>query len=255
MLGRFEDEIKHLFGICANNDEAEILLHTLSQMSILDHDQLSFGLKAMARHAAAKIEDSGTLAIVAMAYDSSADGSQLILQMLKTELDRNLKIKLFNTIPNYLRKMEEYPHFMLIDDFSGTGGTVLNRLRHIDKNAQSRQISITRSVCLIAAMQAAKLAIESEGYEVKVFKELKAGLSGHFSGDTLDQARRQMLRLESELNPNISGKALPSFGHGGAEALYFVHPGNAPNSNFPIFWWPEDKTGNPRKTMMRRHEL
>jgi hypothetical protein len=66
---------------------------------------------------------------------------------------------------------------------------------------------------------------------------------------------KNMKRLEAELAQNIDGKVLPSMGHGEAEALFFIKDGNAPNSNFPIFWWPEDSKNNQRNTIMKRHEL
>lgn len=255
LLSYFEEEINHLFAICQNDEEAALLRHTLSKMSIVDHTQLSYGLRAMAEHAEELAKQYGGLAVVAMAYDSGADGSQLVLQMLKPLLQRGAPIELFNSVPSYLRKMKEHPNFLLVDDFSGTGSTILNRVTHIDKDAKSRGIKLNRSVCLVAAMEDAVSNIERSGVEVKAFKRIKAGLSGYFQGDELEAMQARMLRLESELNPKIGDKDLPSFGHGKAEALYFVHPGNAPNSNFPIFWWPENSSGASRLTLMKRYEL
>ena len=66
---------------------------------------------------------------------------------------------------------------------------------------------------------------------------LKAGISGHFSGQELVNKKALMQRLEQELAANIEGEPLPSLGYGGAEALFCIEKENAPNSNFPIFWW------------------
>jgi len=254
-LGEFEGQIRELISLCKSEEEVRLLFHSLNHMIVLNHKQLSFGLRLMSDFASEEANSHGKIAIVATAYDSGSDGSQLVLYMLKPELDRNLDIKLFNTVPSYLRKMKDYPHFILIDDFSGTGSTIINRLEYIAKDAKSRDIDASGSVCLIAAMEKAKTNIEERGFNLRIFKELKAGISGYFSGKELENANKQMLRLESELNPSIGERNLPSFGYGGAEALYFLHPGNAPNSNFPIFWWPEDRTGQSRKTIMKRYEL
>lgn len=84
---------------------------------------------------------------------------------------------------------------------------------------------------------------------------IRAGISGYFAGEELTSRISDMKRLEQELAVDIDGQPMPSMGHGEAEALFFIKDGNAPNSNFPIFWWPKDVSNHDRFTIMERAEL
>lgn len=235
ILAEFEGEIRDLFSLCKNDAEVSVIKHTIENLSILRHQQLHQALRALAKHARTIASDSDNLAIVATAYGSDPDGSQLVVQMLKPLLRKIPNLRIFNSVPAYVKKLPEYPRFILVDDFSGTGKTILNRLKYLTENAKSRSVPVDPSVYLVSCMESAQRNIRDAGYLVNVFNELKAGISGHFEGIELEEKVASMKRLEEELAAAIGATPLPSFGHGSAEALYFVHPGNAPNSNFPVF--------------------
>ena len=144
---------------------------------------------------------------------------------------------------------------MIIDDFSGTGNTVIGRVKHISDNAKSRGLSVNSSVGILVGMQQAKKKIETAGLECHFIVECVAGISGHFSGENLEKYITCMKRLEEELCQEIDNTKLPSLGYGEAEALFCVAGWNAPNSNLPILWWPKDKHMKDRQTVMQRYEL
>lgn len=256
-LDDFAEEIAELFRMCSSSDCVSIVVHLLRHLHLVTLDQIPSKLEGMAKVATQLLEDGRNLAIVAMAYDGSADGSQTIIQLLKPKLARARNLKIFNTVPNYIKKggIDNYPRFILVDDFTGSGQTVLNRLKYISNKAAERKILIEPYVCLLYGMEKSIQLIQDSGYKVNVFNVLKAGISGYFSGRNLDISLDAVKKLEALLAPEIDGKKIPSLGYNHAEATFWIKDTNAPNSNFPIFWWPKYYDGLDRKTIMVRAEL
>lgn len=253
----YEDSILELFGNCQSEAEIEVVRHILDNACVVTFADLPKKITAMADYARDLLEDGRPLAIVAMAYDGSADGSQTVIQMMKPKLARLKGHRFFNTVPQFLKKggVDEYPRFMLVDDFAGSGQTVLGRLKDIASNAKSKNVKEEPHVFLLYGMERAHEVISAEGHKVTFGSILRAGLTGYFTGEELAQKISNMKRLEEMLMPVIDGKKMPSFGFNEAEAMFCIHEGNAPNSNFPILWWPTDHLGNDRTAMFTRAEL
>lgn len=256
-LEDYDVAITDLFRVCGSQSEVDVVKHLLGQLHIPTLDQIPAKLNAMAEVARGLLVGEQKLAIVAMAYDGSADGSQTVIQLLKPKLGRGKNHKIFNSVPQYLRKggIDEFPRFLLVDDFMGSGQTVLNRLKEIESNAKSRKIEVEANVCLLYGMEQALKHVSESGYNIHVLNVLRAGLSGHFKGQDLNERINAVRRLETLLAPNIDGVAMPSMGYNQAETTFCIKDTNAPNSNFPIFWWPTDDAGAERTTLMVRAEL
>ena len=104
----------------------------------------------------------------------------------------------------------------------------------------------------MSSMEKAYNYMIDKGVDVQVEQKLKAGLSGHFVGDDLDEAIAVMKGMEGRLAKLFKDKPVPSLGYGEAEALYCAKNWNAPNSNFPILWWPETLEGKKRRMVFIR---
>jgi len=150
--------------------------------------------------------------------------------------------------------MLEFDRYILIDEFSGTGQTIIKRVEWLAQRAKEMQAKAVAQVCVMFGMRAAAAKLKAESVDCQFVITLPAGLSDHFSGEELEKKTNAMIRLEQELAPTFMDKPMPSFGHGKAEALFFIVHENAPNSNFPIYWWPLDSNGNDRDTVMHRDE-
>lgn len=257
VLEEFEEAIRELVKLCRTEEEFRTLSHTINNLIVLTSGQMDRYLNLMAAHIKNEIDDGSPLAIVAMAWGNEPDSSQAVVQMLKPKLRRMQNIKIFNSVPEFEKKthVQDYPKFVLVDDFSGTGKTAEIRLNHITNHAKGKGVVVTPHVCLLFGMEKAFDHVSALLDRTHFCQKIRAGISGHFEGETLDTQIANMKRLEEELAPEIDGDPLPSLGNGQAEALFFVKNSNAPNSNFPIFWWPEDSANEERLTIMERAEL
>lgn len=256
VLGEFEEQVLELVDLCQSRDEFDLIKHTVEKLIVLNAGQLSTQVFEMANYIK-KLCDGKPTAVVAMAWDDKPDSSQQLVQMLKSRFTRGDPIRIFNSVPAFTKKdhVDQYEQFILVDDFSGTGKTVENRYNHLVKHAKARNVEIVGNVCLLFGMKAASEFLADIDINAHFGRKLQAGITDHFSGNELVEKIQHMKRLEQDLAAKIEGKPMPSMGHGQAEALFFIKDGNAPNSNFPIFWWPENSKNEPRKTLMYRAEL
>ncbi|MEP6018228.1 MAG: hypothetical protein ABJ251_07065 [Paracoccaceae bacterium] len=257
ILSEFEEQVLELVKLCQNRAEYDLIKHTVERLIVLNDGQFSTQVFGMAEHIKNKVCNGKETAVVAMAWDDTPDSSQQLVQMLKSRFTREDPIRIFNSVPAFTKKdhIDKFEKFVLVDDFAGTGKTVENRYNHLVKHAEGRRVEIEGHTCSLFGMKAAYEYLEGKEIGAHFCRKLDAGLSGHFVGAELSARVATMKRLEQELASVIDGKPLPSMGHGEAEALFFRKDSNAPNSNFPIFWWPEDAKNEPRLTLMYRAEL
>jgi hypothetical protein len=253
----YDEKLRDLFSLCTSEDEFFLIRHAINNLLIISPGRVSSLTSKLVEIIKEEAKKYKSFALVAMAYDDQPDSSQLVLQLIKPQLMGVSNIKFFNTIPNYLKKTNiiDHPNYLLVDDFSGTGDTVLNRIKHIEDNAKSRDSAVNPSVGILVGMEKSLENIGATGVKVDFVYKCTAGISGHFFGSKRQKYLDCMKRLEEELLPEIESIPLPSLGHGEAEALFCVSNWNAPNSNFPILWWPKDKSSNDRNTVMTRYEL
>ena len=205
------------------------------------------------------LEESRTL-IAAATRDDDPDSGQMIVQIMKPFLaEKNWNhAKLLNRVTRCAKHIRHRPNVVIVDEFAGTGHTMVRRCkelrRQLHEYAHSKgfDLRLEIRVALVFAMNHAVQRIRRDaGVEVYAVHEMQRGISDTFSGKALKKARRRMWRLEAGLKEIIDREKLPHFGWGAAEAL-FGSPYNAPNSVFPIFWWPKSKDSSDRKTVLNR---
>lgn len=257
VLAEFEGQIRDLFDICKSKDEVDLLSHTLERMIVLSQTQYLQTLEKMILHIKTSIDDGTPLAIVAMSWGNSPDSSQLLAQMLKKDFRTNKNVKFFNSVPEYMKKNNpsDFPKFVLIDEFSGTGKTIESRLNSIMARGRESHTELCPHVCLLFGMKKAFSYVKNIVENTYFCHQTLAGISDYFSGNELTNKISIMKKIEESLAPTIGNIPMPSLGYGAAEALFFIKNQNAPNSNFPIFWWPQDYSGKDRNTLMERAEL
>lgn len=246
------DALALLQAECTTSDELELLLELLARFKFISSEDLNAGFNAMVDQIVNGWQlESMKTAICPPKVDSSSDSGPAVVQFLKTILGkRSIRGYELTIRVNKIRDTaDSRPNIVITDDFSGTGKTILNKLKIISDIYGNRPHK--KYVCLLAASSVARQNIEPQVDGYYVWQEFNKGISDYYHGSDLETAISAMKSMESRLKAQISGIDLPCFGYGQTEVLMGWDE-NLPNSVFPIFWWPETATGSQRETLFSR---
>lgn len=250
-----DEELNELYSMCDTSDQRVLVEDLLDRFTYIDSKKYGALLNEMALYIKSLNYDADKLAIVSFAIDMYADSSQAVLQDLKVPICRVFDRKIMDCnrlsdIGNLYKK--GFRHFIAVDEFSGTGDTVINRYKKF--KSMKKMDGATLDFCVLAGMENAIDKIKSDGVPAKVFLILKKGISDYYEGDRLLSNRSEMQNLESKLAERIKETKLSthSFGYKESESLYYKENGNIPNNVFPLFWWKEYSNKKTRKPLFIR---
>lgn len=258
-----ENQLIKLLAMAETEKQRGLLKYLLFNFTYIDGDKLTFLLAAMGSW----ISDVcgfplAQTQIVSTSWGSNADSGQLVLQMLKPTLVEMGwgKALLVNRTDKARDNFKTHPNIILVDEFCGTGNSIIGRVEYLKREAQDRaksiqqEINLEIAVCLVAGMKAGIENIENTGVQTFCAKPLDAGILSLASADEQRAAYTDMKEMESKLLQIVNGHPLPSMGYGGAEALYTLQNSNTPNSVFPIFWWRHGSDGKPHPSILTRYD-
>lgn len=251
-----DDAVFELIRFCETENEKKLLDCMMSDFSknILNDVEANKYIMQMARQIGQMNYPKDTTAIIAMSYDTKADGSQEVLNQLKVPLELNkVSYKCTETRFAFIERLHNngIRHFIIVDDFIGSGKTVKNRYQKFQNLNYSDS---TINFFFLAGMNKAMSFCKNYGIPAHCAYTMKKALSGHYDREELLWRVSAMRSLESKLAPQIGNTLLKdhNFGYNHAEALYCRKYGNIPNSVFPIFWWKQYKDGTPRTPLFVR---
>lgn len=243
-----------------NQREAQFVNDIISQLNdnIVDEVSLNDLLFEMAKLISRNEVSGSQTALVVMRQkgDPMSDSSQSVIDHLKVPLKISTTFNYgycttsFNDITS-IYKRRNFRHFIVVDDFIGSGKTVAKRYH--DFQSWKLQNS-TIHFYFLAGMSNAIQFCRNSSIPTDCCKIMPAALSGVYSGEDLQNRVNIMKRLESKLASAINTLQLKdfTFGYNQAEALYCMKFGNIPNSVFPILWWNKDNNSNDRITIFTR---
>lgn len=244
---------------CDNEDKRDLILELLYRFHYISASKFRTHMQSLSTKIVndKRLSDSSTQ-LVAMAADSNSDSSQYLLYSLKPLMEKHgwRKYKQVNAYGSSYRtykKNNKLKNIVLIDEFVGSGKTVLGRVkavREVYEHAGVKDITIL--VKVIACTRQGLDAALKESIEIDAEILLEKGISDFYDPAVVTDKIKTMVSLESALLDVYENRYLPSLGYGGTECLYVRDDGNTPNSVFPIFWWPFLKTGDERKTVLTR---
>lgn len=250
-----DDELTELFRLCDDDTQLELVASLLERFSYIDGKRYGALLASMASYIKGLGYPTDKMIVVAMAINSQPDSSQEVLQFLKVSLD-----KVFDRQLNHCNNMSDlrglykngYRHFIVVDEFVGSGKTIRSRFRNLFNKLKASDATI--DFCILSGMEKTVKDLTAEGIPVKVFNEIPRGISDHYIEPSLGQNIACMKALENKLAESINLLKLKdhSFGYLMAEALYYKENGNIPNNVFPIFWWKRYKNSARRLTLFTR---
>ncbi len=253
----YVDPFAELIHFCADGREVGLICDLLRRFTFLDSPERTKGWLNMASQIAQvwRLPAQNTQ-VVAMTLSDDADSGQWVVQMLKkpfAELSYNAK--LLNNVNAARRNIRTHSNVVLVDEFVGSGRTVLARIRGLRETFDEAvdEGNYRVDICVLAGMSDARKRIEDQGIRIHAAHWLLKGISDHYEGESLEAERARMLNMESRLEYPPGSKYFP-FGYGQAEALYATEEGNAVNNMFPVFWWKYLKGRIRRRTMFVRKE-
>jgi hypothetical protein len=199
--------------------------------------------------------DMGKTLLCATAADHQKDSAQMVLYDLTTAMGfyGHLNIHSANRYDRAQKFAGRIDDIVLVDEFVGTGRSIVGRVTSISKQFQDKNIAIPNiHAFVIAGMDFGIDIIREKVASVHAHKLLKPGLRGFLNGQSLIDAYLTLDAIEGGLASIVEGQTLPSRGDGGCEALYARKMGNCPNSVLPMFWWPQNENGTARNRPFTR---
>ncbi|PVZ78181.1 hypothetical protein C9426_35060 [Serratia sp. S1B] len=258
---KHESLLSLLFEDCKNEQERALLIELLDRFTYLQENDFNNALNTLSDSLVMDSDlKSATTQIVSLTADNYSDSGQSILYALKNRLERrgwreHLAINKFgSSYKEFNRKGREHTNIVFVDEYIGSGQTVISRVDEIHRVYQNKGIkNITIKVMVVAASTVGLDKIRSQNIEVKYVHEIKRGITDYFSNiHDRNKSISIMCELEAALSTAYKGSPLPSLGYGGVESLYSRDYGNTPNNVFPIFWWPFYKDSSKRETLLTR---
>lgn len=126
-------------------------------------------------------------------------------------------------------------HFVLVDDFIGTGKTALGAIDYIHELYPNLTDNSKISVLSIVVMQQGKQNIETTGATVYASITCTRGITDYYTGAELIDAKNKMTAIEQTLKHL---KPQYHFGYEQSEALVCME--RCPNNTFPIYWYSKN---------------
>jgi len=259
-----DDRIAALFELCEDEKQIKLVRTLLENFHYFDAERMQECLAKLAEYIVKEPHfDAGTAHIVASAFDRNADSSHAILHMLKPSLAtyKAVHTRCSANLGISVRKIEELPNIFIVDEFSGTGNTIINSVTWLKRNLNDklkqnnigRDFKFTIRVGLLAAMEPALTKIKDAGIEAFAAHVMPKAISGSPELHDVPASLEHMRVIEGKLDQNRMNP-FPSLGYGEAEATYAAENYNIPNSVFPVFWWRHLMSGKPYRPLFDRYE-
>lgn len=238
-----------------------ILKKLISKFQYVDQEQAKIDTKKILNIALVNwsIKPTDTI-FVAFKMDNFSDGSSIILNFIRPilkEIDTGWENKnLFSDLKPGLNATlinKKIKNIILIDDFIGTGGTAIDRIKRVKNHLKLKMLDLNIHVFSLGGMKDGKKRIDNLKIKYETPYLIDKGTKITFPRNQHDAVKKEILKVEMSLYKSCRGKTNFSLGYEKSEALYAWNVFNMPNNNYPMFWWNRYKNGEHRKTMFTRN--
>lgn len=254
------DELYHLLNTdCKTPEEQDLIQDIIEKFTYIDTQRYRQLIASLTTEITSDmtLKDENTQ-IVAMSGDSNADSAQAVLHSLKPQLqtkfwEKHILVNRFDKVPEILKSNKNHTNIILIDDFLGSGQTVLGRVRTIKKRLEDKKIDNYKiQVKVLVSTEFGLQAVRDSGTEASAQCTIKKAIDDFHPAHEAEHKRELMRAIEKNLSQEHNGKQLPSLGYGGAQAAYYRQDANTPNNVFPVFWWPYNAERRARPVLLTR---
>ncbi|MCO7573418.1 MULTISPECIES: phosphoribosyltransferase-like protein [Pseudomonas chlororaphis group] len=262
LVSKLEDLYEILYSECSEDASRDLICELLDRFLYVDTAMHHAHMVELALEIVSEpgIDDASTQ-VVAMCADWNADSSLEILYNLKPLMEGH-GWRQYSLVNRYSHALKTYnskkqKNIILVDDFVGSGQTVLGRIKTIKAQFEGSGIAdYNIMVKVLASTQAGFDRVVGEGVKITTQKIIKKGIDDFYDSLTAAEHRKRMLAIEELLSPEYMAgeklRKLPSMGYNEAQATYCRENSNTPNSVFPVFWWPFKVDGSERKIVLTR---
>ncbi|EOQ65763.1 MULTISPECIES: hypothetical protein [Acinetobacter calcoaceticus/baumannii complex] len=253
-----------LFEDCETDDQAQLIIDILDQLKYITMHEYNSYLSDLALDIATCGIEPESSFIVAMSADSKADSGQSVLYDLKNELSK-IEWKGYRSVNRYDQTPKAYKEFktskgaqtiniVLVDNFVGSGSTVINRVKRIEELFnQSGFPKPNIYVKVLISTISGKDNINSEDINFSFFSLVNDKLLERiYEPDQVEVKKDLMRSLESKLAPSYNERVLPSLGYGESQVAISIENKNTPNNVFPILWWKYYSDQRVRNVLLHR---
>lgn len=256
MLKDKTDCLEELFDLCDNEEQRVLVKNLLIDFSEMNEEVFNLCLLDMRDAIINKGFPLEDCLVVAMAHGHLADSSQDVLH----SIELHLGMKGF-PISNFCNRFDhcwgkkfkdKYHHYFIIDDFVGSGSTVLNRKIEFEKLMKDKECTLHFVVA--AGMEYAIENLRKQGIDIHCSYTMKKGISEKYADGLIQRKLQVMSDLESKLAITIDETQLADhhLGYGQAESLFCRRHKNIPNNAFPLFWWKQYADNTARSPLFTR---
>ena len=238
----------------AGEDGSDLVARLIERFAYVTRDEYDDLISDISQYIAEHFDLERT-AICATTADRNKDSAQLILYDLTTSFAQLgfFKVRALNRYDAIIREPASYDDVILVDEFIGTGRTMMGRVTRIGQLFRDKGI-VAPSIHAIAlaGMTRTLQSIRHNFESLNVCLPLQMGIAQLAEPGHVSHEYRIMSCLEDTLAPVSNDEKLPRLGYGQSEALFSRNRGSCPNNVFPIFWWPELLGGRPRQPLFPR---
>jgi hypothetical protein len=145
--------------------------------------------------------------------------------------------------------------YILFDDFIGSGSTLYRQANAFVQRLRTENVpDVNVKLMALAGMSLARPNLDQLGLEYYCPVWLERGISDAYAGPDLQHKTLMMEALEEALALKCGKLKLEKyrFGYKRSESLYCVLGYNVPNNVFPVFWWPQSRSGAVRRPIFNR---
>lgn len=250
--------LEEMYDLCDNEDQRSLVKDVITDFSEMNDDVYNLCLFDMIDAIVGKGYPLQECLVVAMAHDHSADSSQAVLQDIKLHLGMaGFPVDNFcNRIDHcHKKRFNTMRHYFIVDDFVGSGSTVLNRKNELDRIFAEKQYTV--HFIVVAGMQHAIDMLKNNGIDIHCSYMMQKGISEKYDKAVVPHKLQLMADLEEKFAKEINQTLLSEhhLGYKQSEALFCRKYRNVPNNVFPLFWWKRYADNSDRETMFNRQQV
>lgn len=257
-LGEKKEALTHLLFVdCEDVETRNIVMQLIDKIKYITDIEYNQLLKYLAENIIQTESDPCKVQIVAMTGDSGADSAQAVVYSLKSILaqkdrDGYLFVNRYDhSYKEASRKNFNHTKIILVDNFIGSGDTVLGRIQRIKTQYGTQDIQIC--VKVLFCTEFGKKRLEQEGIEVYiVYEPLKKVIDDFYDIEEANLFKEKIKYIESKFLENFEGRPLHSLGYGEGQIALAIQDINTPNNVLPIFWWKYYKNMAKRPVILHR---